>query len=43
MKLCDLCGSLEIVVDDGDVQLCQKCKEEIEKTKDYQKLKVKVK
>ena len=27
MKICDLCGDTNIVVDDGDVQLCQTCKD----------------
>ena len=30
MKVCDLCGDLKIVVDDGDVHLCRKCKNKLD-------------
>jgi len=30
MKICDLCGDSNIVVDDGDVHLCKKCKDKLE-------------
>ena len=29
MKVCDLCGDLKIVVDDGDVHLCKKCNDKL--------------
>ena len=37
MKVCDLCGSLNVLPDDEenqytDVHLCKKCKEELEKS-----------
>jgi len=31
MKVCDLCGDTKIVVGDGDVHLCKKCKDKLEK------------
>lgn len=34
MKVCDLCGSLEIFIEDGDVHLCKKCKETLDKSEE---------